>query len=90
MRVRFNNQQTEPFVALRVAGRSFDALVDTGFGGLLLGYAYPPHLYDTTTFFNNTVFAAPVRRLPLRHGWSLRMHNLLKHGCPVCPSPSDH
>ena len=64
MRVRLGNDKTEPTVTLQIAGRAYDALIDTGFSGLLLAYAYPDHLYDTTTFYNNAEFEMPSLLLP--------------------------
>ena len=54
----------EPTVALQLAGRNYDVLIDTGFSGLLLAYAYPDHLYDTSTFYNNAEFETPPSLLP--------------------------
>ena len=64
MRVSLGQDRTEPTIALQLVGRKYDALIDTGFSGLLIAYAYPDHLYDETTFLNNVKFEKPISLLP--------------------------
>jgi len=70
MQVCLRKDQTEAVVNLTVEGRQYEALVDTGFGGLLLAFAYPDSLYNARTFLNNVRLSAPIRLLP-KSQWSV-------------------